>query len=89
MTPFEIDILLHYATKGDDHPLMFNPPPIWRETIARFLADGLLKVGAGLSVAYVATDRLIVYANALQKVPLPIQVWVMPRSTKEISEEPA
>ena len=78
MTPFEIDILLHYATTVGDHPLMNNPPPIWRDTINSFLSDGLLAPGDNGKAAYVATDRLRAYCEALQRVPLPVQVWVMP-----------
>lgn len=80
MTPFEIDILLHYATTSGDHPLMSNPPPIWRHTINGFLESGLLACGNDGQAAYVATDRLRAYAEALQRVPLPVQVWVMPDS---------
>jgi hypothetical protein len=77
MTPFEINILLHYATTRGDHPLMFNPPPIWRETIERFLELGLLEPSSGVASAacYAKTDRLGAYAEALQRVPLPVQQW--------------
>jgi hypothetical protein len=79
MTAFEIDILLHYATTRGDHPHMRNPPPIWRETIDRFMAEGLLTAGGGeADAAYVATDRLRAYSEALQSVPLPVQAWPMP-----------
>ena len=82
MTPFEIDILLHYATTRGDHPHMRNPPPIWRETIENFLAEGLLARGGTeeAGAAYVATDRLRAYSDALQRVPLPVQVWVTPNA---------
>lgn len=81
MTPFEIDILLHYATRRGDHPAIHNPPPIWRDTIAKFINEGLLahnQSGIGSDVTYIATERLLVYAEALQSVPLPVQKWVMP-----------
>lgn len=80
MTPFEIDILLHYATTRGDHPLIDNPPPIWGRTITEFLEMGLLATGTDGVTAYVATDRLRAYAEALQRVPLPVQSWVMPDS---------
>lgn len=78
MTPFEIGILLHYATTPGDHPLMSDPPPIWRETINRFIADGLLARDESGAAAYAATDKLRAYTDALQRVPLPVQVWVTP-----------
>jgi len=80
MTPFEIDILLHYATTRGGHRLMFNPPPIWRETIDRFLELGLLQPASGVAgdACYAKTDRLDAYAEALQRVPLPVQQWVTP-----------
>ena len=78
MTPFEIDILLHYATTMCDHPMMSRPPPIWRETIRSFIATGLLTEAPSGDVVYVKTDRLMVYAESLQRVPLPVQQWVTP-----------
>ena len=80
MTPFEIDILLHYATCMCDHRLMCNPPPIWRETMSWFIAQGLLVESDSCDVAYIKTDRLVAYAEALQLVPLPVQKWVTPNA---------
>lgn len=82
MTPFEIDILLHYATTRGDHMHMFNPPPIWRETMDRFIELGLLERGSGVAgdACYVKTARLEAYAEALQRVPLPVQQWVTPNA---------
>ena len=78
MTPFEIGILLHYATCSQDHELMRDPPPIWRETMRGFIAQGMLVESSGGDVVYLKTDRLDAYAEALQLVPLPVQKWVMP-----------
>lgn len=79
MTLFEINILAHYAVSAVDHPLMAEPPPIWRDTMSKFVADGLLSCPQFCSaVAYVKTDRLVAYVEALQLVPLPVQRWVMP-----------
>jgi hypothetical protein len=82
MAPFEIDILLHYATTRSDHPLMFNPPPIWRETIERFIELGLLEKASGVAgdACYAKTARLDAYSEALQRVPLPVQQWVTPNA---------
>ena len=77
MTPFEIDILLHYATTLGPHPLMRDPPPIWRNTIRGFIEQGLL-LESNDNAAYIKTDRLTAYAEELQRVPLPVQKWVMP-----------
>ena len=78
MTPFEIDILLHYATCMCDHRLMRDPPPIWRETMRGFIAQGLLEESDNSDVVYLKTDRLDAYAVELQLVPLPVQKWVTP-----------
>lgn len=77
MTSFEIDILMHYATRADDHPLIGNPPPIWRSTIDKFLAYELLThADEGAATCYVATDRLRAYVDALTSMPLPVKKWL-------------
>lgn len=42
MSPYEIEVLLHYYCRASDHDDIHKNPPIWRPTIERFIADGLL-----------------------------------------------
>ena len=74
MTPYEIDILLHYATCALDYPERWAP--IYESTISSFLTEGLLEVGKGGTATYVPTQRLLAYRDALESVPLPEQTWV-------------
>lgn len=74
MTPYEIDILLHYYTRTTDHPDYHNPPPIWESTIQMFWREGLLRhnTHAGMARVYELTERGIVYVReGLCCVPLP------------------
>lgn len=79
MTPFEIDILMHYFARGGDHAVVRSNPPIWPETRDMFLREGLLAVAEpnDLGATYEITERGTVYARALTTVPLPKQVWVV------------
>lgn len=78
MTPFELDILLHYYACCDDHPVVRNNPPIWAETREMFLSLGLLSVCNEGSATYKQTERLVVFIEHICGIPLPVQKWVMP-----------
>lgn len=83
MTPLEISILLHYhCTVTDYRDGDFSAPAV-REAIDRFYkVDELLKPTPealrGTWGAYVITERGRALVEALTRVPLPVQVWVMP-----------
>ena len=79
MTPYEIDILLHYYARCEDHGDVERKPPIWPSTLLYFLEQELLATAnAEAQAHYAITDRGRAYVEALQRVPLPVQVWVMP-----------
>lgn len=83
MTPFELDILLHYYAHVDDHPVMFDRPPIWPETRDAFKAQGLLAEkdpDSDRKALYHLTNRGRAYIEAILAMPLPVQVWVMPNA---------
>lgn len=80
MTPYELGVLLHYYAHADDHPDLKRQPPIWEITITKFLAQALLVPHFSPDEPdYRITERGSVYVGALEKVPLPVQVWVIPR----------
>ena len=77
MTPFEIDILMWYHVRTVDHECVNNPPPIWKETVDKFLEEGLLLFGSKEdSTMYVIAPRGEAYCRSLCRVPLPQQQWV-------------
>lgn len=76
MVPYEIDILLHYYSRCEDHEDIVRDPPVWRPTMLRFIEQGLIEHSPGDGVTYALTDRGKCYVEALQRVPLP--VWSMP-----------
>lgn len=82
MTPFELDILLHYYGHADDHSVMFDNPPIWTATRDAFKAEELLgerPAGkSGSDSLYYLTDRGKAYIEAVLAVPLPVSRWVLP-----------
>lgn len=82
MTPYEIDILLWYYARCEDHPDLERNPPVWRPTIAEFMDRGLLST-PHTERCYELTPRGKAYVDALQRVPLPEQVWVTTYPTPE------
>ena len=84
MVPYEIDILLWYHTRAEDHPDLYRRPPIWPETIRRFVDEGLLWCSTEDErnhpthpMAYQMLPRGNAYCDALQAVPLPRSTWVI------------
>jgi hypothetical protein len=87
VTPLEIEILLHYYCRADDWRNGDHSAPILKDTFHRFLEDNLLTHAnfhverfedGTLKARYEVTDRGKAYCEALQALPLPIKVWVMP-----------
>jgi hypothetical protein len=80
MTPFEIDILLHYHTRGGDFRDGDFDAPIVRPTLEWLASAGLLRRSEKLGQMYEGTDATAVFVEALCNVPAPELRWVMPTS---------
>ncbi len=78
MTPYEIDILMHYYTRPTDHSGIHDGNQLWRDTMADFLTLGLLDPN-GNDTAYVLGERGRVFIEAIIALPLPERLWVMPK----------
>lgn len=84
MTPFELDILLHYYGHADDHPVVENNPPVWRETLDAFKSERLLQDEPCVAPpgypqrTYRLTERGQAYVAFVLAVPLPITTWRLP-----------
>ena len=82
MTPFEIRILLHYYVSPDEPEE--RDAPIFVETIRRFLVEGLIEQHPDCDETcsrcrkYQTTARGDAYCEALKRVPLPVQAWLIP-----------
>jgi hypothetical protein len=80
MTPFSIEIVLHYYYSPEEH--RGSHAPIWGGTIQFLLDEGLLAKRAELSeygASYEATEKGRAYVEALCAMPFPVQKWVMPK----------
>ena len=73
MTPYEIRILLDYATIGDGY--QGRGEPILQSTLEQFEQCGLLRA-TGSTNRYDISPRGLAYVESLQRVPLPEQVWI-------------
>lgn len=85
MTPFEIEILIHYYVSPTPHRVELENSPIWPETRAWFLAQGLLAARTESSrygATYECTKRGEAWINYICQLPLPTQQWVM--ETEEV-----
>lgn len=79
MTPYEINVLLHYHYSTVDHPDMFSNPPIWRPTIDAFIVAGLIKIALVDKRQYHITEKGRMYVDdGLCQVPLPVASWRIP-----------
>jgi hypothetical protein len=87
VTPLEIEILMHYRCRASDYRNGDHSADAVKDAIGYFLDADLLKhLGFSpeyfpdgvLKARYSVTDRCIAYLDALQRVPLPVQKWVMP-----------
>ncbi len=85
MTPLEIKILLHYLTNADDFMDGARPPAV-RDAIDRFLTVPAmlqrevrpqLLAQKHVPAEYSLTDRGRVYADALMRVPPPVEIQVV------------
>lgn len=74
MTPLEIEILLHYHTRGVDYPTF--DPPSQSNALDYFLSNEYLRdAGPAAHVRYRPTDKLHAFCSALCNVPEPVKVW--------------
>lgn len=80
MTPYEIDILLHYHSWASDWAGPSFGSELYKSTITRFIKLGLLVETSdeadSIDAKYQATARLLAYVEKLGKVELPTQIWV-------------
>lgn len=82
MSPYEIDILLWYHARCEDHPDIRRDPPIWQPTMRMFVEEGLLRCpsdpnGIRKDMCYEPTARLHFYVDAICSIPLPRCAWVV------------
>lgn len=72
MTPFEIDILLHFHTTPTDYPNRNSA--LYSSIVDIFLKNGLIvEDSAGL---YFTTARGVAHVQQLCSLPWPVSQWV-------------
>jgi hypothetical protein len=76
MSPLVIGILLHHHVSNERYKGNGYQSLIWRDTMLGLVSDGLL-VSVG-DEDFLPTERLHAYCEALCRVPLPTQQWVVP-----------
>jgi hypothetical protein len=90
MTLSEIGLLLHYYYSPEEHPDIESGGKGWvRQGLASLIHFGLVaprQVRCESGSSYEVLERGSVYVKAIQAVPLPVQVWVIP-DAGDISQE--
>lgn len=77
MTPLEISIAIHYATRMTDFHSGACPPPAVKEAVDNFCRLGLLEKAIGTGdMLFSCTEGLRVYVSALCEVPPPTLRWM-------------
>lgn len=77
MTPLGIEILMHYQTRASDYRDGDFSAPAVREAMDYFVSAGLLREVMSTH-RYEATEGCRVFVEALCRVPVPVQKWVIP-----------
>jgi hypothetical protein len=87
MSPYALDVILWYYCRCEDHPDYTRQPPVWSDVIDMFIQNNMLTGGSD-EMTYQITDRGKAFCEALQRVPLPVQIWVIPQPEKVGADGP-
>jgi len=83
MTPLQLSILIHYRGAARDYREGDFSAPAVREAINEFVEHSKLLEytggGAGVNATYKLSARGEAFVDGLCALPLPEQVWVMPK----------
>lgn len=79
MTPFELDILLHYYARADQHRVVRENPPIWERTKVDMIKEELLKPSSFAAETFEIGERGKAYIEHILSIPLPVKQWVIPK----------
>jgi len=75
MTPFEIQILIHYHITDDPFPNLDTPSG--NDAVSKFISAGILYRSQDGNVHRVS-GAMDLYIQAICDVQLPKQIWIMP-----------
>lgn len=78
-TPFQINLILHFHTRYDEHPQA--SAPIYDETVARLVSVGVIHTHDGRLTTTELGKALV---KMWRKTPLPAHVWVDPRTDERL-----
>lgn len=85
ITPFQLDVLLHYYTVAEDHPKI--KLAVFKEVAEDLIKDSLLEPSTpqiGFDTKYQVTQRGALYLESILSMPLPIAVWAMPADVEYV-----
>jgi hypothetical protein len=80
MTPYQIKLILHWYCVVDRFPQA--SAPIYDETMAWMLRDGLIEPRRDVEGLYTTTERGAKFVEMLCDTPLPENRWLDPRFAK-------
>jgi len=74
LTPNDIDVLIHFCVCPARHER--QDAPAVKESINKFILDGLLRFSSSNSSGYEGTEKGKVHLEQLCKLPYPVRAWV-------------
>lgn len=86
MTPYEINLLLHFHCCVGPWPR--KDAPLYRPTVDRMFSDGLIQQTPHLESDYETTERGKAMVKHLCAVQLPVCQWVQPTDLTRCLGEP-
>jgi hypothetical protein len=84
MTPFEINLLLHFHCCAGPWPR--KDAPIYRPTVDKMFSDGLIEQSSLPDTDYQTTARGKAMVAHLCMVDLPVIKWVQPARTNSAAD---
>ena len=82
MTPFEIEVLLHYHYSPHDYPGLDSNPAVM-DAVTKFCQAGILTEWTNRTPRFYKNDAAMkAYIDTITSIPLPKQVWIIPEQEK-------
>lgn len=81
MTPLKLEILLHHYYSAEPWPGQIFPAHL--EAFEYFFENDLLSGLVGAIAQAEITDKGKFYIRAVLDLPLPEQIWIIPKSTPQ------
>lgn len=81
MSPFKMDVLMHYYCMAVPHPKVMSKGV--QEYIHDLVEDGVMIMDEESGTGFRMTEKGYAWIQMILDTPMPISVWTDPRQTKQ------